>query len=226
MVSIKNKNLSTQKAFTLVELLVVIAIISILAGMLLPALENAIGSARAISCSNMLKQHYSAQLNYTNDYDGYFFPYNAGDNSNKIRWNKTTSLADDENMFKCPSAEWDDFDASVADGARINYGMSSHIGGNGAPDGTAKIEQIKKPTISILFGDSLGRYPTDNDHVWSWMVKWYSNRVCWFELRHNDRANINHVDGSNKSIDWYSRDEVLPEDGGGTASHIFLFYNQ
>ncbi|MHC4871228.1 MAG: type II secretion system protein [Planctomycetota bacterium] len=57
----------TQKGFTLVELLVVIAIISILAGMLLPALEGAMNSARRISCASNLKQVYLLQTTYTLD---------------------------------------------------------------------------------------------------------------------------------------------------------------
>ena len=43
-------------AFTLVELLVVIAIISVLAGLLLPALEEAIDTSRQIACMNSQRQ--------------------------------------------------------------------------------------------------------------------------------------------------------------------------
>jgi type II secretory pathway pseudopilin PulG len=54
----------------LVELLVVIAIISLLAGLLLPALENALEQARKTQSMSNLRQIILGLSNYANDYRG------------------------------------------------------------------------------------------------------------------------------------------------------------
>ena len=69
--------------FTLIELLIVIAIIAILAGLLLPALNQARESGRSASCMNNLKSITGTALLYAGDNHDFMPPAsgNAGDGS-------------------------------------------------------------------------------------------------------------------------------------------------
>ncbi|OQA82229.1 MAG: hypothetical protein BWY31_03322 [Lentisphaerae bacterium ADurb.Bin242] len=68
--------------FTLVELLVVIAIITILAGMLLPALGKARAMATRIKCTGQLRQMEQAAQMYRHDYWNYL-PFHVAINDAK-----------------------------------------------------------------------------------------------------------------------------------------------
>ena len=64
-----------KRSFTLIELLVVIAIIAILAGMLLPALNNARQTAKRVSCVGKMKDLNMQDLQYAGMFNDYGMPY-------------------------------------------------------------------------------------------------------------------------------------------------------
>lgn len=64
-------------AFNLIEMLVVIAVISVLAGLLIPALSNATTRARSISCLNQLGQLQLCWQMYTGDHREFIPPNDA-----------------------------------------------------------------------------------------------------------------------------------------------------
>ncbi len=66
------------KPFTLIELLIVVAIIAILAGMLLPALNQARERAKSITCLNQQKQLLQKLILYSNDWQGWYLMRKGG----------------------------------------------------------------------------------------------------------------------------------------------------
>jgi prepilin-type N-terminal cleavage/methylation domain-containing protein/prepilin-type processing-associated H-X9-DG protein len=67
----KEERRQSGSAFTLIEMLVVIAIIALLASILVPAISNAMQSAKRVACGSSLRQAGLALLQFSHDNKGY-----------------------------------------------------------------------------------------------------------------------------------------------------------
>ena len=130
-----------KKNFTIIELLVVIAIIAILAAMLLPALNAARQKAQDAQCKNNLKQLGMAALNYTSDYDGWFFIWNGNMTTND-KWEDVLATlkyisSRTDPILKCPTNQYGSYNNK-----KVSFIWNGQLGYSAAV--RANVNQIKK----------------------------------------------------------------------------------
>lgn len=96
------------RVFTLLELLVVVAIISMLAALLLPALNESRKTATRIKCVSQLKQMGAGLAMYENDFDAYIpgWCMSAADSDETLRWvtRLVPYVGDVPTLWICPAA--------------------------------------------------------------------------------------------------------------------------
>ena len=204
------------KNFTLIELLVVIAIISILAGMLLPALSSAKERGYTASCTNNIKQFTLADMTYANDYQvivpsaigsKFYYGLRGGAHGSFVYDLTSGGFLHDyvgRTALICPT--WQNAnggmynDLTKATGAggiginRLTWSSAVSDADMAISNGRTQISSVKRPSTIVLFGDSASG-PNTGTTIWVPNGVGMGTTIGTTHFRHSKSANIGWVDG-------------------------------
>lgn len=143
-----------QAGFTLVELLVVTAIISVLAGLLLPSLEKALASARAVYCTNNLKQLYLSIVSYADDSNGFMPPHLTNAPQYHPRFIEALDAIIPRQLYLCPAMPAVDLNAIATNWYyQAQYGCNAYFAWP-SDYAAPKLAQINQPSGKFLEMDA------------------------------------------------------------------------
>lgn len=226
------------RSFTLIEMLIVIAIMAVMAGLLMPALQNALKATRQAACANLLRQSGLATKQYIGDHNGYYPAgyINDGKTSLDTGWNWCEATFDYFGsgtyasigipaepssykiaFFTCPSDE-----GTPANGnstwKRLSFAMNAQRSSvNAVRDGISyEYAPSRRPPSPTYTGDGNGEHTKES------MIPAPGSTILYLDAcLFTDNYGWRHGNGANSRGMWYNGGQTIFPWHNGMNNYLF-----